>query len=276
MMKFLDSSKINKARWDELIKNSPKNNIFSYSWYLDATTKKWGAILNSDYTFGLPLPYKNRVFYKKIFQHPYSRNIEFFGDEKHLTDALEIVKKLGIYSFHFNHKVDLTSDRRRYQLLDLTQEIKYKTNAKRILKKYSQDYHFKVTNNIEPVLSFYFENSFNKIKQQQKNKLFLKQLLQNSIKHNKGNTIEAYNDNNELIASAFFLTDKNTVCYLIGDSNMTHKKRGVMYCLMDYAIKFYEKDYHYFDFGGSNVNSVAAFYEKMGGKDVEYFAYRNK
>lgn len=275
-MKFLDSSKLNKKHWDELIKNSPKNNVFSYSWYLDATTKKWGAIVNSDYSFGFPFPYKNRILYKQIFQHPYSRNLEFFGDEKFLPNALEILKRLGIFSFHLNHKLDLKSDKKRYQLLDLSQEISYKNNAKRILKKYSNDYHFKITNNIEPVLDFYFDNSFNKIKQQNKNKVFLKQLLQNAIKHNKGNTIEAYNSDNVLVAAAFFLTDKKTVCYLIGDSDLENKKRGVMYCLMDYAIQFYKNDYQTFDFGGSNVKSVATFYQKMGGKDIEYFAYRNK
>lgn len=275
-MKFLDSSKIDKSRWDELISNSPKNNIFCYSWYLDATTKKWGAIVNSDYSFGFPLPYKNRVLYKKIFQHPYSRNLEFFGDEKLLTEALEILKKIGVFSFHFNHKLDLKSDIKKYQSLNLSEEIKYKNNAKRILKKHSADYHFKVTTNIEPVLDFYFDNSFNKIKQQNKNKIFLKQLLQNAIEHKKGNTIEAYNNDNMLIASGFFLTDKETVCYLIGDSDLENKKRGIMYCLMDYAIQFYKNDYQFFDFGGSNIKSVATFYQKMGGEDIEYFAYRNK
>lgn len=275
-MKFLDSSKINKKKWDELVENSPKNNVSSYSWYLDATTKKWGAIVNSDYSFGFPLPYKNRILYKKIFQHPYSRNLDFFGKEDLLPKAIEILKKLGVFLFHFNHELDLKFDLKKYQLLDLKQEIKYKNNAKRILKKHTNEYHFKITNNVNPVLDFYFDNSFNKIKQSKKNKTFLKQLLENAIENKKGNTIEAYTSENELVAAAFFLTDKETILYLIGDSALENKKRGVMYCLMDFAIQHYAADYHYFDFGGSNIKSVAAFYEKLGGKDVEYFEYRNK
>ena len=123
------------------------------------------------------------------------------------------------------------------------------------------------------ITQLYFENSFNKIKQQQKNKAFFRKLLKNAIKFQKGEVFELYTNENQLIAAAFFLKDKETVCYLIGDCNEENKKNGAMFSLMDFAIQHYKNQFKYFDFGGSNVESVATFYKKMGGKDVNYFEY---
>lgn len=275
-MKFLDSTHIDKKRWDELVTHSQKNNVFCYSWYLDATTEKWGAILDEDYSFGIPLPYKNRLFFKKIFQHPFSRNIEFFGDENKLQEAVAILLKLGTFNFHFNHHLELKHSKKVYQQIDFNQPVKYKKNATRIIEKNKDIYHYKISENSESILKFYFENSFNKIKQQQKNKVFLKQLITNAITNKKGELLELYSSDNQLIAAAFFLKDKQTVCYLIGDCNEENKKKGAMYVLMDFAIQYYIKDYLVFDFGGSSIESVATFYKKMGGNDVEYFEYKSK
>jgi hypothetical protein len=275
-MKFLDSSRIDKSKWDALVASSTNNNVFCYSWYLDATCKKWGAIITNDYSFGLPLPYKNRYLFKKIFQHPYSRNIEYFGDSEKLNDAIDIIEGLGKFSFNFNHHLNLKANCKVYQYIDFTNKWEYKKNAQRIIAKNQNQYQFKITNDSEPVINLYFINSFNKIKQQKKNKSFITQLIKNAIQQQKGESIEVYDSQNKLCAAAFFLKDKQTVCYLIGDCNPEDKKHGAMFSLMDFAITHYQKKYELFDFGGSNVESVATFYKKMGGIDQEYYEYSNK
>lgn len=274
MLKFVDSQKIDKKRWDEIIANSPKNNCACYSWFLDATTEKWGALMTEDYSFVLPLPYKNRVFYKKMFQHPFGRNLEFFGDEKYLSQVAPMLKKLGYFNFHFNHKLPFDFVDRVYQKLDLKGEIKYRANARRILKKFKDKYTYEVSSNWESVTKLYFANSFYKIKQQEKNKVFVQQVMQSALKHNNGEVVEVFNEDKECIAAAFFFKDKETITYLIGDSTMESKKEGSMYCLMDFAIHHYQPDFKTFDFGGSNVESVSSFYKKLGGEDMAYFGYK--
>lgn len=275
-MKFLDSSHIDKKRWDDLVAHSQKTAVSCYSWYLDATTEKWGAILDENYTFGFPLPYKNRLLYKKIFQPPFSRNLEFFGDPAKLQEAVTILSKLGSFHFHFNHSLDLKQSTRVHQQIDFHQDYKYKKNATRILEKNKALYQYRLSENTESILQLYFENSFNKIKQQQKNKTFLKQLMTAAVANKKGETLELYSLDNQLIASAFFLKDKKTVFYLIGDCNEENKKKGAMYVLMDSAIQHYKDTFQLFDFGGSTIESVATFYKKMGGTDVNYFEYKSK
>lgn len=272
-MKFKDSKHIDKQKWDEIIASSPKNNVFCYSWYLDATCEKWGAITEENH-FYWPLPYKNRLFFRQYFQHPYSRNLEFFGEESYLDKAFSLLKKKSLFRFHFNHQLQGKSTLKKYQVLKLQDEINYSTNTKRILKKNKDNYRFEISKNDDSVLNLYLQHSFHKIKQQTSNKQFIKKLMKQAILHQKGEVVEAFNDKDQLVAAAFFLKDKETIYYLIGDSETQSKKAGVMFCLMNFAIQHYQKSYQLFDFGGSNDEGVATFYRKMGGEDNAYFEYK--
>lgn len=272
-MKFIDSNKLDKNKWDELVAQSPINNITCYSWYLDATTEKWGAYIDKDYSCGIAFPYKKRIFYRKFFQHPYSRNLTFFGKQQNFDVLFQFLHRKGVFRFRLHEKLNQKSIRRVYQVIDLQQPIRYKTNAKRILRKNADLFHFKRTQSPQNLFNLYFSNAFNKIKQQKKNQFFFKQLVANAIEMDKGEVFEAYNEENQCVAAAFFLKDKTRCYYLIGDCNPEWKKKGAVYHLMDFAIQHYKSGLLTFDFGGSNVPSVAAFYHKMGGVDVEYFEY---
>lgn len=271
-MNFLSKQELNLERYDALIASDAKNNVFCYSWYLSATTENWGAIVDDEYTFAIPIPFKNRIFFKQFFQHPYSRNIDFFGDSKLLPEAIKILQSFYKFRFHFPGELPFSKKERVFQSLDLNKDVVYKKNAQRILKKNEFKYKYIFTENYESILSFYFQNSFNKIKQQNKNKKYLNQLLKAATKHKKGQCLEVW-ENETCVAAAFFLFDKKTICYLIGDANEINKKEGVMFSLMNYAIMHYKTVFETFDFGGSNIESVATFYRKMGGKDSIYYEY---
>lgn len=271
-MKFLTNKELNIEKFDALVSKDAKNNVFCYSWYLSATCDSWGAIVDDEYTFALPIPYKNRILFKQGFQHPFSRDLDFFGNELLLPQGIELLKSFYKFRIHFQGDLPFSSTKRVFQRLSLTEEIKYKKNTQRILAKNSGKYQFKFSENYQFVLQFYFENSFHKIKQQAKNKIFLTKLMQQAISNHAGECLEVW-ENNVCIAAAFFLKEKETVCYLIGDSYSTHKKEGVMFSLMDEAIKHYQSTFKVFDFGGSNIDSVATFYRKMGGVDAYYYEY---
>jgi hypothetical protein len=272
-MKFLTSKELSLEKYDALVANDSKNTVFCYSWYLNATCETWGAIVDEAYSFVMPLPYKNRIFFKQVFQHPFSRNIDFFGDESLFPQAIEVLNTFLKIQIHYNGILPLSSSKRVYQVLKLNDQIAYKKNSLRILAKNEGRYDFKWSLNYKVVLDFYLNNSFHKIKQQAKNKTFLAQLMQQALLHEKGECLEVW-ENDQPVAAAYFLKDKHTVCYLIGDADAEHKKEGVMFSLMHEAIIHYQAAFEIFDFGGSNIESVATFYRKMGGLDQEYFEYK--
>ena len=76
-----------------------------------------------------------------------------------------------------------------------------------------------------------------------------------------------------MIGGGFFLKDKKRITYLKGASTEEAKKAGAMFGLMDFAIQRYQEDHDTFDFGGSDIESVATFYKKFGATDRIYYNY---
>ena len=126
-MKFIDSKDIDLQKFNKLIEKSKTFNIFCYSWYLAATSKKWGAIINDDYTFAIPFAYKSFLGIRKTFQHPYSRHIDFFGDENCVIEASEIIKKFNFYSFNLVNVIfeNIKYVSKKYQQIKLQNEVLY-------------------------------------------------------------------------------------------------------------------------------------------------------
>ena len=73
------------------------------------------------------------------------------------------------------------------------------------------------------------------------------------------------------VGGIFVILDKDIAYYLIADGDIEAKKEGVVFGLMDQAIRHTrDMGYSIFDFGGSNVSSVAEFYRKFGARDNSY------
>ena len=84
-------------------------------------------IINDDYTFAIPFAYKSFLGIRKTFQHPYSRHIDFFGDENCVIEASEIIKKFNFYSFNLVNVIfeNIKYVSKKYQQIKLQNEVLY-------------------------------------------------------------------------------------------------------------------------------------------------------
>lgn len=268
-MIFIEKKDIDFLKWDASVTNSVVENPTCYSWYLNASCENWGAIISEDYSFLLPFSTNKRLGQKRIVHHSYIRQVDAFGDITQLKNALLLLKDFDYVDLSISEQNNTNYISKTYQSIQYSEGYKYKTNAQRILKKVNGKYSFKISNDYHSILTFYRGNSFNKIKQNPKNLDYLGNIMSEAIKRGKGECIIAYEDN-KVIGGEFIIKDKNTATYLIGDCNSYHKKEGLMYALLDFAINHYKDNYQVFDFGGSNIKSVAQFYKKLGGTDKYY------
>ena len=65
-MKLIQRKDIDPVKWDLRIKASAIENIFCYSWYLDAVSKNWAAIVTPDYKTIIPIPFATKLGIKKV------------------------------------------------------------------------------------------------------------------------------------------------------------------------------------------------------------------
>ena len=276
MMKLVERADINTEKWDRVIAASPLENVFQYSWYLDAVSPKWAALIADNYETILPVPYTKKMRVKQFIQAPFTREYTILGNAFDWKNALELLAA-DFKGIHFrNEAKGLVSDgkKRQHQWLDLKSDFKknYSTNAKRLLKK-ADGFTFAVADDPKVLLELFKEHVAHKIDTiSAADLLSLEQLMKNALAQKKGELLLVLQQGN-LVAGGFFLLDKTRVTYLKGASTETAKKEGAMYYLIDQALQRYAADFSTFDFGGSDVDKVAEFYHKFGAQDRTYYDY---
>ncbi len=269
-MKIVERKDIDDKKWNGTVESASVQNPLLYTWAMDATCYFWCAIVSGDYDFIFPIPYELKLGVKRARQQSFSRQVDFIGDITYFPQALELAKK----EFH-TFDVRITENEygeadQEFQRLDLSNPTEYKTNAKRKIKKSDEAYTYEVSSDPHALLAMYAENSFLKFKQPLSNIDRLDQLMLAYLSNQKGYILNAVADG-EVHGAIFIIEDKSTAYYLIGDAPESAKKKGVIYGLMNQAIlRAQAKKMRYFDFGGSNVGSVATFYKKFGAEDCVY------
>jgi hypothetical protein len=264
--------------WDSLIAESSIENIFMYSWYLDAVSNHWGAVMSDDLQCIYPVTFTNKLGVKQFHQAMFTRQFDVLGQGfsiKEVLSLLEVQFKL----VQFRSRLDISTienkEKRVFQSINLKGDYqsKYSTNAKRLIKKSIKNYSFEKVNCIEELIVLVNKNVAHKIKEfTSENVIKLKKLMVAASNNKKGETIAVFEGDN-IVGAGFFLKDKSRVTYLKGASTDLAKKNGAMYGLMNFAFDAYKDKYKVFDFGGSNVESVATFYRKFGALDNTYYNY---
>jgi hypothetical protein len=275
-IKHINSKHIDKKKWDDLVANSAIENVFMYSWYLDATADNWSGVVSNNYTTIFPVTYTKKLGVKQFHQAFFTRQFEVIGHDFDLNNAIEFIhdefKFINFRSkqvLKFNHaKID-----RQHQIIDFNIGFKYSTNAKRLIKKSNKFYTYKSISNLTPFVTLIKEILVDKIKEfTPKNIVKLQKLMTSAMRNGKGECIGVF-EGEKFVGAGFFFKDKNTITYLKGVSTEESKKNGAMYGLIDYVINQNQSDYSIFDFGGSIVEGVATFYKKFGATNKNYNEY---
>jgi len=247
-----------------------------YSWYLDAVSTNWSGLVDSNSQTIFPITFSNKLGVKQFNQALFTREYDVVGTGFTIDNVVDkLQKEFKNIQFRNNNVLKLNKTERVYQFIRLNEpySCNYSTNAKRLIKRSNKYYTYKVVNCIDELINLVKVNVAHKIKEftpENINKLEV--LMNNAAENNKGETIAVF-ENNIIVAAGFFLKDKSRITYLKGASSNEAKKNGAMYGLMDFAFSIYDKNYKTFDFGGSNVESVATFYKKFRAKDKIYFEY---
>ena len=275
-MELVAGKNIDIKTWDSAIAKSPVENIFLYSWYLDAVCDEWYALVTADYKTILPVPFTKKAGYKQLIQAPFTREYDIIGDEFTWHEAIAFLSR-EFKSIHFRSSTpDVISGgrERRHQWIDLREDFEknYSTNAKRILKK-TGSFSVETGQHPEVLLDLFVTNVVHKIDTISKQDLIRLSLLMNAALKQKCGELITIKKESEIVASGFFLLDKKRVTYLKGAATEEAKKEGAMYLVIDYALKKYKNCFETFDFGGSDISNVAEFYHKFGAHDRVYYDY---
>lgn len=295
-IRYISHHDIDKEKWNSCIEASSNGIVFAYSWFLDATSDKWDAIVMDDYEAVFPITKKTKFGISYFFNPIFALQLGIFS-KKILNDELvqqffdQIPKKLRLIdiSLNFGNLINESIIKqgfeifdRKSQFIDLKESYEdisksYSTNLKRNLSKAKKNKLKLVSSdNVENVIDIFKENrgkSLSEITIEQYDNL--RSIINELIDKKKALIFECWL-NDDVIASACFSITNNRIIYIKGGSTPKGRELCAMHLLMDNIIQSNSSSDLIFDFGGSSIDQVARFNYSFGARDYNYKRlYRN-
>lgn len=291
-IKYITQQKIDREKWDRCLTNSPEGTIYCQSFYLDALSKNWDALIFNDYEAVMPLTWNKKFGFKYLYQPNFLRHTGIFGRSVTPAMANDFIAAIPT---HFKFcEIDLKENiieppidlphlqlkKRRNFFLHLNksyEEIKnnYKRLARRMLKKADENKIEIITNNSpEEVINFYKNNYRNK--QKHISNSDYKRLMEAAniaFKNGKATTYLA-KLNEDIVGAYLLLQDEKFVYSLIGGTNKAGKETGAFYKLTDAAIKDNAQTERIFRFEGSDREGIALFNQQFNPQEIHYYQLR--
>lgn len=286
MIRFVNAKDIDKQRWDAVIENAPNGNIFSYSWYLDSLCDTWHGLVRGDYEQVMAMPVQKKMGYEFMFQPFFSREVGVFGKEsptdKEVTEFLQAIpKEYRFIQVGFEHRPtelfeDFEVEEVVFQKLEMNRDYDeiystFSTNTKRNIKKaIKAELAIKPVEDLNDIIDLFKSNKGGELGFSDSDFAHLSKLMHACVDQGRGWAIGAYDKDNALRATAFFMLGQKTLVYLNGASDAFAKKNGASHFLMNHMIEKWCHKAKALDFGGSKVPSVAKFYHTFGSADQTY------
>ena len=78
-IQYLPYRDIDLRQWDRCIENAPNGLIYAYSWYLDAMSAHWDALVMNDYEAVMPLTWNRKMGFYYLYPPFYCAQLGVFG-----------------------------------------------------------------------------------------------------------------------------------------------------------------------------------------------------
>jgi len=285
MVKYVKREDLEVAKYDDCIEKAIQSRVYAFSWYLDIVADNWGVLVLEDYKAVMPICWRRKYGIKYAYPPFWILELGLFSTDEDV-DFQQFYKVL-LSKFKFaESKLNIDNSiqhdssflvNKQMQVLDLNRD------ANKILEGFRKDRKKDLQKAAKAELQVKWNDDPKKLIQLFKNNVGqrtpfivekdysnLLQLLTICIAKKVGEVLSIYNNNNDLVASGYFLKHKNVVTILVSSTDFNFRKNGENTFLIHTAIQKYHNKYHFFNFGGSSMKSIAKYFLSFGSETKEY------
>jgi len=287
-IQYLQQEEINKKLWDDCIRKADNGLIYARSFYLETMCDHWDALVWNNYQVVMPLPWRRKAGIQYLYQPFLTPQLGIIGCgiTKELTQEflISVPGKFRFWEINLNKDnfFDLPQfplKRKHNYFLSLEQSYQrieqgYNQNLKRNIKKaknrncvYSEEVPLKEV--LGPALKQF--SRYTRFSKKEANRFQL--VVEGLLKEDKARLAGVY-QNKVLCAACVFLFDHRTAYYILATTTAQGKTTGASHFLLDQFIKGQAGKIQVLDFAGSDVASVAFFYESFGAQSYSYGTLR--
>jgi len=282
---YLPQANIDKQKWDHCIDTAANGFIYAYSFYLDAMSKNWDALILDDYEMVMPLTWNKKYTIHYLYQPFFCAELGIFGNNissEIVKSFLENIPSKFKYRDFYLNKDNLFSlpsfpmyERSNYILpLQSTYEIllgKYaQSHVRNIKRAVKQGNIVKKNIPLKDVISLAKEQTkkFSPIREKDYNNF--SKVYEILKKKKMAVTYGVYSSNNQLTASCAYVFSHNRAYYILVGNHPDGRTSGASHLMIDHFIKEHAGENLILDFEGSNISSLAFFYKSFGSSLEKY------
>ena len=296
-IRYIERKEIDIQKWDRCIDESTNlsmfartrdgGRIYAMSYYLDKMSAQWDALVLNDYEAVMPLTWNKKFGYFYLYQPAFTPSLGVFGqnvDEALVGDFFSsIPKRFKLIEINLNNSnifsipSGFTIHRKNY-ILELNkpyQEIYagYRENIKRNIKKAVQaNCGVKKNISVKEVIEL-ARNPLASVTNVKPSDFENFESLFDSIKDEGKATYGVFHGEKLLSAAAFFFSHRRGY-YILAGNHPDGKTMGTSHYLIDRFIADHAGTPLVLDFEGSDIQSLAFFYESFGSEVEIYPAVR--
>jgi hypothetical protein len=284
MINYIKRKDLDVNRYDACIENSIQSRIYAFSWYLDIVADNWDVLVLNNYEAVMPVAWRKKFGIKYIYPPLWLIQLGIYSIEKENEDAFlkMLLSNFRFFETRTNSKnyfsvFEEYQQKRDIQVLDLKQPYetipsRFRRDRKKDLRKAKRsELCMKIEDNLDKFINLYKLNVGKKVKKiKEIDYSNLKLLITACIDKKKGEILSVYDVEDNLVASGFFLKDKERVVKLVSSTDYNNRKNGANTFLIEKAVHKYYEEFDLFDFGGSSVNSIASFNLSFGAHTENY------
>lgn len=281
-IRYVHRDEIDNTKWNDCIKRTANSRLYAYSFYLDAMSKQWDALVLGDYKAVMALPWNSKYGIRYIYQPFITAQLGVFGE--HITPELanEFIRSIPVsfrlveISLNPGHQHAVSSTPRKNYVLNLEPVYEtiagaYNENTRRNIKKAMQLGLSAITStDPEKVIALALEQMKSHGEEPADNLDRFRKLYHALEEKGMTRVYGIGSTQKELLASAIFFIADNRAYYMLVGNHPSGRTSGASHALVDAFIKDHAGKKMVLDFEGSDIPTLASFYSGFGAVNEPY------
>ena len=275
--------------WNAAVTADSSHLPYAYSWYLDAVCAgRWSALVLEDYSAVMPLPWNRKLLgFRQIYRPPLCQQLGVFGaavDKKMQEEFLKAIP--GEYAYlrypikkgsgNFGEfPPGLSSFERQNLILDLSRDYEnikanYSKSLRKRLRKAIAEQKVQPSSDLDGLLKFYQQHLKEKAQLTKTHFRQLEALFQVMLSRGWADIYEVLDHQDYRLCMGLFFKTPGRIINVFGASNQQGREQYSMHILLDHLIQVSSGQDLLFDFEGSDIPGVAAFFKSFGAVTEPY------